>query len=50
MPIRQGPVDNDILAFIHSKMVEDKELQRWQYAPDVCIEIESKLIEKAGGM
>jgi Cdc6-like AAA superfamily ATPase len=50
VPIRQGPVDNDILAFIHSKMAEDKELQRWQYAPDICIEIEKKLMEKAGGM
>jgi Cdc6-like AAA superfamily ATPase len=50
VPIRQGPVDNDILAFIHSNVAEDKELQRWQYMPDVCIEIERKLMEKAGGM
>jgi Cdc6-like AAA superfamily ATPase len=50
MPIRQGPVDNDILAFIHSKIAEDKELQRWQQKPDVCTEIERKLMEKAGGM
>jgi hypothetical protein len=50
VPIRQGPVDNDIRAFIHSKMGEDEELQRWQDAPDVCTEIESKLMEKAGGM
>jgi hypothetical protein len=50
VPIRQGPVDNDIRAFIHSKMAEDKELQRWQQKPDVCTEIERKLMEKAGGM
>jgi Cdc6-like AAA superfamily ATPase len=50
IPLRQGPIDNDICAFIHSKIAEDKELQRWQDAPDVCKEIESKLTEKAGGM
>jgi hypothetical protein len=51
VPIRQAPVDNeapvdnDTLTFIHSKIAEDKELQRWQYVPDVCIEIERKLME-----
>jgi hypothetical protein len=50
IPIGQGLMDNDILTFIHRKMVEDKELQRWQYAPNVCAEIENKLMEKAGGM
>jgi Cdc6-like AAA superfamily ATPase len=50
VPIRQGPVDKDILAFIRSKMVEDKELQRWQDTPDVCTMVERKLMEKAGGM
>jgi hypothetical protein len=50
VPIQQGPVDNDILAFIHSKMAKDKDLQRWQDTPDVCTKIERELMEKAGGM
>jgi hypothetical protein len=50
VPIQQGPVDNDILAFIHSKMAKDKDLQRWQDTPNVCTKIERELMEKAGGM
>jgi hypothetical protein len=50
VPIRQGPMDNDILVFIRSRMAEDKELQRWQNTPDIYIEIENKLMAKAGGM
>jgi Cdc6-like AAA superfamily ATPase len=50
VPIQQGPVDNDIRAFIYSKMAKDEELQRWQHTPDIFTEIESKLMEKAGGM
>ncbi|KAF2721065.1 purine and uridine phosphorylase, partial [Polychaeton citri CBS 116435] len=50
VPIQQKPVDEDIRALIHSEIASDKELQRWQNRPEVCTEIELKLMENAGGM
>lgn len=50
LPIRADEVNMDISNFVHSQMQMDPRLERWREHPNVQIEIESKLIEKACGM
>ncbi|KAK0848237.1 hypothetical protein LTS02_014143 [Friedmanniomyces endolithicus] len=48
--IRQGPVDADIREVVRNRIATDPKLRRFKSRPDVCTEIESRLMEKADGM
>ncbi|KAK1069202.1 hypothetical protein LTR74_005009 [Friedmanniomyces endolithicus] len=48
--IRQGPVDVDIREVVRNRIATDPKLRRFKSRPDVCSEIEDKLMEKADGM
>jgi Cdc6-like AAA superfamily ATPase len=50
VPIQQSSVDHDIRQVVRSRIAEDEELQRWKDKPEVCEEIETKLMAKADGM
>ncbi|KAI0864284.1 hypothetical protein F4860DRAFT_465757 [Xylaria cubensis] len=50
VPIQNDLVGEDIRAYIHTRVREHQGLKRWQSHPEVQKEIESQLIEKAGGM
>ncbi|KAG9515935.1 purine and uridine phosphorylase, partial [Aureobasidium melanogenum] len=50
LPIRAANVNKDIRDFVHSQIQSDSRLERWSQRPNVQIEIESKLLEKANGM
>jgi hypothetical protein len=50
LSIRANDVNKDISGFVHSQIQLDPRLERWKEHPDVQIEIESKLVEKANGM
>ncbi|GAB1198630.1 hypothetical protein APSETT444_007957 [Aspergillus pseudonomiae] len=49
-PIIQGPVDDDILAYVHERLLSDRGFERWRSDASVQNEIESELMKKAGGM
>ncbi|KNG91324.1 putative multiple ankyrin repeats single kh domain protein [Aspergillus nomiae NRRL 13137] len=49
-PIIQGPVDDDILAYVHERLLTDRGFERWQTDASVQNEIESELMKRAGGM
>ncbi|KAK5140518.1 hypothetical protein LTR32_006705, partial [Rachicladosporium monterosium] len=48
--ICQGPVDVDIREVVRNRIATDPKLRRFKSRPDVCTEIEDKLMEKADGM
>ncbi|KAK0950028.1 hypothetical protein LTR91_025979 [Friedmanniomyces endolithicus] len=48
--IRQGPVDIDIREVVRNRIATDPKLRRFKSRPDVCTEIETRLMEKADGM
>ncbi|KAK5732766.1 hypothetical protein LTS12_027069, partial [Elasticomyces elasticus] len=48
--IQQGPVDIDVREVVRNRIATDAELKRWQSMPEVCTEIEGRLMEKADGM
>ncbi|KAK0308799.1 hypothetical protein LTR01_004678 [Friedmanniomyces endolithicus] len=48
--VRQGPVDVDIREVVRNRIATDPKLRRFQSRPDVCTEIETRLMEKADGM
>lgn len=50
LPIRTDDVNKDISNFVQSQIQLDPRLERWRSLPDVQIEIESRLVEKASGM
>jgi hypothetical protein len=50
IPIQSDLVNNDILAYIHVKVMEGEGLQRWRGHPDVQEEIKEELARKANGM
>ncbi|KAG9519892.1 Pfs, NACHT and ankyrin domain protein, partial [Aureobasidium melanogenum] len=50
LPIRADYVNKDISSFVQSQIRLDSRLERWRERPDVQVEIESKLIDKANGM
>lgn len=50
IPIQSDLVAEDICAYVHTKVREDKGLSRWKSRPDVQDEIESTLTQKAHGM
>ncbi|KAG9613436.1 purine and uridine phosphorylase, partial [Aureobasidium melanogenum] len=50
LPIKADDVNKDISSFVHSQIRLDPGLERWRERPDVQIEIESKLTERANGM
>ncbi|OKL57360.1 hypothetical protein UA08_07438 [Talaromyces atroroseus] len=50
VPIRGDGIDDDIRAYVHTRVREDKGLKRWRTQPDVQEEIEHRLMEKADGM
>ncbi|KAH0259788.1 purine and uridine phosphorylase, partial [Aureobasidium melanogenum] len=48
--IQGDDVDDDIRAYVGHTVRNSKDLDRWQSRPDVQVEIESELVEKADGM
>jgi hypothetical protein len=48
--INQDDVSADIRAYINHTVRDSKELDRWHKLPEVQNEIETELVEKAGGM
>lgn len=50
VPIQNSLIGDDILAYVRTRIREDDGLKRWRSQPKVQNEIESRLIEKAGGM
>lgn len=48
--IQSAVVNNDIRAYLHSRIHTDRGLRRWQRHPKVQQEIEEKLMEKVDGM
>ena len=50
LSIQNAKVDEDIRAYVHGKLRSDKRFKRWQKQPNVFEEIETKLMEKSGGM
>ena len=48
--IRTAYVDADICTYVHDQLQTNRKLQRWQCKPEVQMEIESTLTEKADGM
>lgn len=50
LPINADDVNKDIGNFVHNQIQLDPRLERWTERPNVQVEIESKLIEKASGM
>jgi hypothetical protein len=50
VPIQSDVIADDIRAYVHTRVREDKDLKRWRSRPDVQHEIESRILEKADGM
>ena len=48
--IQSALVNADIRAYIHGQLRTNRRLQRWQKEPNVQLEIENTLMEKANGM
>ncbi|KAH8797815.1 Pfs, NACHT and ankyrin domain protein [Xylogone sp. PMI_703] len=48
--IQQDPVNSDIRAYVHKRLREDREFERWRSAPSVQDKIETELMKKADGM
>ena len=48
--IQSALVNADICAYVHNQLQTNRKLQRWQYKPEVRMEIENTLMEKANGM
>jgi nucleoside phosphorylase len=48
--IQQDEVNKDISAYVRDKVYNGDDLKRWRSRPDLQREIETKLMEKAGGM
>ncbi|THY04866.1 Pfs, NACHT and ankyrin domain protein [Aureobasidium pullulans] len=50
LAIPDDAMDKDIQAYVHASIQTDRRFDRWESRPDVQEEIETKLMEKAGGM
>ncbi|THV63542.1 hypothetical protein D6D28_10596, partial [Aureobasidium pullulans] len=50
LAIPHDAMDRDIQAYVHTSIQTDRRFDRWEFRPDVQEEIETKLMEKAGGM
>lgn len=50
LSIQNQRVDVDIHSFVHGKLQNDRRFRRWQRHPKVQEEIETRLMEKSGGM
>ena len=48
--IQSALVNADIRAYVHGQLRTNRRLQRWQKEPNVQLEIENTLMEKANGM
>lgn len=48
--IEPGLVDKDIRAHVHEELREDRRFRRWRESPDILDLIETKLVQKAGGL
>ena len=48
--IQSALVDADIRAYVHNQLQTNRKLQRWRCKPEVRMEIETTLTEKANGM
>lgn len=48
--IQESVIDGDIRAYVHHRVRNSSELDRWQNWPEVQDEIESELVKKADGM
>jgi hypothetical protein len=50
MPINQIEVDKDIRTYVHARILDDPDLERWKGKPKVQDKIEEELMSKADGM
>ena len=50
LSIQNEKVDEDIRSYVHAKLQSDRKFKRWRGQPKVREEIETKLMEKSGGM
>ena len=50
LAIPHDAIDRDIQAYVHASIQTDRRFDTWRSRPDVQEEIETKLMEKAGGM
>ena len=50
MPIQTAAVDQDIQAYVHEQLQTRLGLKKWQNKPEIAIEIETVLVQKAQGM
>ena len=50
VPIEGDGVAEDIRAYVHTRIRQDKHLKRWRSRPDVQDEIEVRLMKEAAGM
>ncbi|KAH8727996.1 ankyrin repeat-containing domain protein [Phaeosphaeriaceae sp. PMI808] len=50
VPIQSSVITDDIRAYVKTRVREDNPLKRWRNRPDVQQEIETRLMEKVGGM
>jgi len=50
IPIQGSFITDDIRGYVHTRIRDDKDLERWRSRPDIQDEIESTLMEKADGM
>jgi hypothetical protein len=48
--IQNDAVNEDIRAYVHERIYNDRRLKRWQKQPQVQLEIENSLMEKSCGM
>lgn len=49
-PVEQDRVNHDIGVYVHERLRNSREFERWQSQPPVQDEIETELMKKAGGM
>jgi Cdc6-like AAA superfamily ATPase len=50
VPIQNDLITDDIRAYVRARVKEGNRLKRWRARPDVQVEIEARLMEKANGM
>jgi hypothetical protein len=50
IPIQGKAVDDDIRAYIQTRVKEDLGLKRWRQFPEVQHEIEVRIMENSNGM
>jgi hypothetical protein len=50
VPIQSDLINDDIRSYVHTEVREGERLKRWRLKPNILVEIETQLMEKANGM